>query len=685
MQFSGSDYPVNRSVTIAFYDPTFRTWNPWLITTANASGDILVEAEIPDLKLSVGPGDCPETYGSVSFRTQIGETVYSYADYNQYSRGLKRVGNQIASGLYGNGTNFASTFKVKVGDSLPISGRWFHPNDVVYVKWDGVAVVGTVTGDEWSNLGYINSTIANSVGSFDMVVTIPSASVGEHYLAVEDSETRVIIKLLVSQGTLQISPSSGPGGVNVQFTGSEYPMSTSVTISYLDPAYGLWNYLGSTTSSPTGSISFTTEMPDLRKSVGIGDNYPDQYTAISFRTEVSGNVHCYADYNQYWRGLARVGNQIAIGLYGNGTRFNSTLSVDADDSFTISGRWFHPNDVIYVRWDGEAVVGTVTGDEWLDAEIIGTAIASSTGSFETTVVVPRADVGEHYVSVEDSETRVIVTVFLASSPPAPTPTPTPTPEPTPTPAPTPSPPPKQPGSTVTVSCRSTTQYPGFDAEIYGTVSFNGIYASGESVLISYSANEGESWTDLTSAKTDSDGKFQVFWKPLVTGNCLVKAKWPGNSTFNEASTIVNFAFTPYSEETWFSLTSTSTITDFAFNSTTKILSFTASGPSDTTGHVSVYIPKTLVDDISSLNVYVDETEVTYSSESEGDSWVLSFSYTHSEHKIVIELSAASKADETPTDTLIYVGVTAGIAVAIAVAVATIVFKRKRQHNTEPAT
>ena len=87
--------------------------------------------------------------------------------------------------------------------------------------------------------------------------------------------------------------------------------------------------------------------------------------------------------------------------------------MDAGDSLTISGKWFHPGDVIYVKWDGVAVVGTVTGDEWSDATIIGTSIAGSTGSFEATATIPTADVGEHYVSVEDSETRVIITIYLA--------------------------------------------------------------------------------------------------------------------------------------------------------------------------------------------------------------------------------------------------------------------------------
>jgi hypothetical protein len=675
VQFTGSGYPASLPVTISYYDPTFGSWEEFATVNATDSGAIVLDAEMPDLRQSLGVGDYVETTSPISFRAENNGTVYSYVDYNQYLRGLNRVGDYVASGLVGNGTNLASSVRVEPGETIPISGKWFHPHDVIYVKWDGKAVVGTVTSDQWSSMDYLNSTIADAPGSFETTITIPDADSGEHYVAVEDSETRLIVKVFMSKGSLQISPSSGPGGISVEFTGSGYPKSSTVTISYLDSFFGTWNNLGSATADSLGNITFTTEMPDLRKSVGASD-YPETYTTLSFRTEVNGSVYCYADYNEYARGLKRVGNLTATGLYGNGTNLasgNETIAVKVKpgDSLALSGKWFHSSSVIYVRWDGVAVVGTVTSDEWRNANIIGSTIASSTGSFSTSVTIPTADMGEHYLAVEDSEDRVIVKIYVEQ------PTPTPSPEPTSPPEPTPTP--KQPGPTITVSCRSTTQYTGFDVEIYGTLSFNGVAASGESVLISYSVTGGSSWENLTLAKTVSDGGFLVVWKPSVTGNYLIKAKWEGNSTFNEASTVVNLALTPCSEGTVFSVTSNSTISAFAFNSTSKELSFTASGPSGTTGHVSVYIPKSLITDISALNVYLDENAITYNTESQGDSWVISFSYTHSEHKIVIALSAASKVGEIPTDIIIAIIAAVAIALIIVTAVA---LKKKRQGKQE---
>jgi len=679
VQFTGSGYPAHANVAIKYYDSAFGTWNYFNSTTANESGAISFTSEIPDLRKSVGAGDYPEIYTAISFRTEVSNFVYCYADYNQYSRGLKRVGNHFASGLFGNGTNLASTVSVTTGDVLPISGKWFHPSDAIYIKWDGVAVVGTVTADEWNGMGYLNTTIADSAGSFETSITIPDAETGQHYVAIEDSETRLIIKIYMSRGALQISPSSGPGGVNVQFTDSGYPSSTVVTISYLDSFFGTWNYLDSTTSDASGGITYTTEIPDVRKSLGTGDCY-ESYYVLSFRTEVGGSVYSYAEYNQYLRGLKRVGNLVATGLFGNGTNLstvNTTMSVrvEAGDTIPISGKWFHPGDAIYIKWDGYAVVGTVTADEWNGASIIGTSIADPSGYFETTATIPAAAAGEHYVAIEDSETRLIIKIYVESSTapaPTPSPTPEPTPEPTPTPAPTPSPTKATP--TIDVSCKGTATSTGLKVEIKGKLSYNGVSISGESVLISYSVTGGSSWESLTLVNTGSDG-FVAVWTPSVTGNYLIKARFEGNSAFNEASTIVNLALTPYSEQTLFSVTSNSTITEFAFNSTSKALSFTASGPSGTTGYVDVYIPKSLINDISDLTVYVDENPINYNSESQADSWILSFSYTHSEHKVTIDLSAAaSKEDETPTDFPIYIIIT--IAAVTAAAVATIALKRK---------
>ena len=131
---------------------------------------------------------------------------------------------------------------------LGFLGKWFHSGSVIYVRWDSVAVVGTVNSNEWSNAVIIGTSLAGVAGSFAVNVTIPNANTGAHYIGVEDSETRITIQVMTSLGSLQLSPSSGPGGVSVNFKGSGYPASSTVDISYFDPTFGAWNYFRSVTS-----------------------------------------------------------------------------------------------------------------------------------------------------------------------------------------------------------------------------------------------------------------------------------------------------------------------------------------------------------------------------------------------------------------------------------------------------
>ncbi len=629
-QFTGSGFPPSSAVTVAYFDPTFGSWNHLADALANATGDITFTSEIPDLRRALGPGDYPEAYQRISYRAQIHDIVYCYADYNQYSRGLKRVGNQTANGLYGNGTNLASTVNVLSGDKLTLSGKWFHPGDVVYVKWDGQTVVGTAFGSQ-ANAVTIGNTIANSAGSFEISVTIPQANTGAHFMSIEDSQARVIIRINATTQTLYISPASGPGGIKATLTGSRYAPSSPVTISYLDPTYS-WKTFGSTISDASGNIQFTAEMPDMRRSLTAYDSY-ESFSSVSFRTEQGGSVCCTADYVEYSRGLKTVGNQTAKGLYGNGTNLASNVKVAPGDTLTISGRWFHVGDVVYLRWDGQAVVGTVTGNEWLNAQIIGNYIANSTGGFQTTVTIPRADAGEHYLAVEDSQAKVIIKVAVSGEPvvnSSSTRTP----------------------SIIDLSCKGSTSYIGYRVEINGTLAINRTGISGAQVVVSYSANEGISWQDLTSVYSDPNGGFYAVWMPSVSGSYLVKARYDGNSSINGTSKVVALASAPYSDRNVFSVTSNSTVTALSFNSANDQLTFTVTGENGTKGYVDVGIAKSLIANISSLRVYLDGANQAFNATSNSDSWFIHIGYSHSTHNVVIDIgqSVPSSPNATMTPT-----------------------------------
>ena len=237
---------------------------------------------------------------------------------------------------------------------------------------------------------------------------------GNYYVKICDDQNDVISTdvyiTAVVLATLQVSPSSGPGDVQVQLTGSGYPASQPVTISYFDD-YAGWGYLRSVTADSNGQISFSQQMPDLGRSLGVGDN-PEACNQQTFKAESGGYV-AYADYNQTMRGIKNVGGEIASGLFGNGTYLGGSVRVG--DIVSISGKWFHPNSAIYIRWDGTAIVGTVTETEWLNATIVGTTIADSLGRFNTTFAVPLASIGDHYIAIEDSQVKVILTLYLTNT------------------------------------------------------------------------------------------------------------------------------------------------------------------------------------------------------------------------------------------------------------------------------
>ena len=233
-------------------------------------------------------------------------------------------------------------------------------------------------------------------------------------------------------------------------------------------------------------------------------------------------------------------------------------------------------------------------------------------------------------------------------PPNATPIPTSTPKPNPTsiPAPTPTPTPKE-TANLNVSCISSTSYSNFRVEIAGTLKGKGSAISDATILLSYSVNGGAWWVDLSSASTDSNGAFRVTWTPSVTGNYLLKAVWAGNTTYAAAQKIVNFAVMPLQEQNIFAVASNSTVTALFFNSTSKELAFTVNGTTGTTGYVSVYLPRSLISDPSSLKVYLDGAPITYSAAQHDDSVLVTFTYHHSTHHVSISLNfttAASSLD-----------------------------------------
>lgn len=217
--------------------------------------------------------------------------------------------------------------------------------------------------------------------------------------------------------------------------------------------------------------------------------------------------------------------------------------------------------------------------------------------------------------------------------------------PTPKPTPCPDPKPCEPKPTLTLNCSSSISNLGFEVNIQGNLKYNNTGLSDSPVLIYYSVTGGKSWIELTSVITNEEGDFSAMWLPSVTGNFFVKAYYLGSEDYCNTKTIVNLAVTSYDkEENVFSVSSNSTLSGLSFNSEEKELQFSVSGDNGTLGFVNVYIPKSLIENVSELEVYLDEKQIDYLAESQDDYWLLRFSYSHSTHDVSVLFSSLALQD-----------------------------------------
>jgi hypothetical protein len=110
-----------------------------------------------------------------------------------------------------------------------------------------------------------------------------------------------------------------------------------------------------------------------------------------------------------------------------------------------------------------------------------------------------------------------------------------------------------------------------------------------------------------------------------------------NGSTSVTATFTQITFTP------FSMISNSTVSELAFNSTSKILRFTLTGPSGTYGFTNVTIAKTLMGDVSTLKVYLDENEISYVTTEADSYWLIHITYPHSTHRVTVILGSSQPA------------------------------------------
>lgn len=214
-------------------------------------------------------------------------------------------------------------------------------------------------------------------------------------------------------------------------------------------------------------------------------------------------------------------------------------------------------------------------------------------------------------------------------------------------------------------CVSSTTYLNFKVEITGNLTYLCTAVMGAPILLSYSVNNGNSWIDLTTVNTDSNGRFLASWTPQVSGNYLVKAVYEGDNEYYSVSSIVNFLVYPFEQRDVFSVTSNSTITALYFNSTNNQLSFSTNGTSGTTGQAIVTIPKTRAVEASKIQVCLDNSSLTYAVNDKEGAWIISFIFHQSSHDVTISLNTASATANTNSQWVTIGGVVSWAVIIIA--------------------
>jgi PKD repeat protein len=231
-------------------------------------------------------------------------------------------------------------------------------------------------------------------------------------------------------------------------------------------------------------------------------------------------------------------------------------------------------------------------------------------------------------------------------------------------------------TSISISTSSSSTIVGFSIGIAGRLTDE--YGNGltnEVVVLYYATYGVNTWNLITSDATDAFGNYSAVWVPSATGTFTIKAEWAGNSTDSGASRNVTLGCVPYKDQYVFSVESNSTISELVFNTTSMELSFTASGPSGTRGYTRVTVAKSLVANATNIKVYLDGNQLNYSIASTDDSWLLTFNYTHSTHKVAVDLNAAT-IPEIPSITLLL------LLMLLTMLVAIIVGKRNKAYCPE---
>ena len=134
---------------------------------------------------------------------------------------------------------------------------------------------------------------------------------------------------------------------------------------------------------------------------------------------------------------------------------------------------------------------------------------------------------------------------------------------------------------------------------------------------------------------------------------------------------------PVPGQSFFFVESNSTITELFFNSTSSELRFRVNGTSGTKGYVKVTVSKSLVSSIQNVKVYLDGSNLNFEMTSNENSWILTFTYTHSTHQVRISLAATTTVEPTILGLPYWIWATSVIIITTIIGICIAVWRKRK--------
>ncbi len=276
---SGAALVPNEVINLTYLAPS-QLAGPFAQVTTDASGQFTYTWNIADL----GNDYTYTPYENISIQAiynSTGEDIGDPIVYQEFSRFFTYFEGVLpyGPGVYGNGT--AGPIPVYVHGNLQVDGAFFNPcDDVTFIVED-------------INMG--SATVLPLTGIFNASLTVPELSQGYHEVYAINNGVVYYFTIDVLP-TLEINPSSGSCGTEVEFFAYGFPANEEIYIYWFsfDYSFDLWYNIVNGTTGDDGKFNVTVPY-QIENSFGgihpvIATDYYEGPTVFGLDFNFSGTI-----------------------------------------------------------------------------------------------------------------------------------------------------------------------------------------------------------------------------------------------------------------------------------------------------------------------------------------------------------------------------------------------------------